>query len=186
MGAWDATLKRDLEGLTVKSELIDMWRLKLTRVRSKLGVEKGAVDAQEQQLAGAKLPPPRDADGSRSTAEVLRAVKEGGREATAELLTELQRQMVEAERWRAGACPPLNPSPLLVSTSHCRRPLLPLRFATALFATGPLATALFTALSARCVPRRPQRRSAWACISKRRETRWARRPRRCRRCARRT
>ena len=101
MGSWDATLKRDLEGLTVKSELLGMWRLKLTRVRAKLGVEKGAVRAQEEQLVRAKLPQARASEGPYSTAEVLRVVKEGGREATAELLTELQRQMVEAERWRA-------------------------------------------------------------------------------------
>ena len=78
-----------------------MWRLKLTRVRAKLGVEKGAVRAQEEQLVRAKLPQARASEGPYSTAEVLRVVKEGGREATAELLTELQRQMVEAERWRA-------------------------------------------------------------------------------------
>ena len=101
MGSWDATLKRDLEGLTVKSELLGMWRLKLTRVRAKLGIEKGAVRAQEEQLVRAKLPQARASEGPHSTAEVLRVVKEGGREATAELLTELQRQMVEAERWRA-------------------------------------------------------------------------------------
>ena len=39
MGAWDATLQRDLDGMRVKSELLDMWKLKLTRVRAKLGVE---------------------------------------------------------------------------------------------------------------------------------------------------
>ena len=52
MGAWDATLKRDLEGLTVKSELIDMWRLKLTRVRSKLGHVR---DFFSSYLRGVKL-----------------------------------------------------------------------------------------------------------------------------------
>merc|ERR1711965_525928 len=88
--------------MTVKSELLDMWRLKLTRVRAKLGVEEQAVRAQEAALASAKLPAPRDADGSgRATADVLRAVRDGGRESTGDLLTELQRQMVEAERWRA-------------------------------------------------------------------------------------
>ena len=100
MGAWDVTLKRDLEGMTVKSELLSMWKLKLTRVRAKLGVEEKAVAAQEAAIANAKLPRPRD-EGGKSTAEVLRVVREGGKEGTAELLTELQRQMVEAERWRA-------------------------------------------------------------------------------------
>lgn len=78
-----------------------MWRLKLTRVRSKLGVEEKAIAAQEEAMAKASLPPPRETDGSRSTAEVLQRVREGGKEGVADLLTELQRQMVEAERWRA-------------------------------------------------------------------------------------
>jgi len=69
-------------------------------VRAKLGVEEKAVAAQEAAIANAKLPRPRD-EGGKSTAEVLRVVREGGKEGTAELLTELQRQMVEAERWRA-------------------------------------------------------------------------------------
>ena len=101
MGQWDATLRRDLEGMAVKSELLDMWRLKLTRVRAKLGVEEKAVAAQEAAIAAANIPPPREAEGAKATAEVLRMVREGGKESTAELLTELQRQMVEAERWRA-------------------------------------------------------------------------------------
>jgi len=101
MSQWDMALKRDLDGLTVKSELLDMWRLKLTRVRKKFSVNKEAVAAQTEQLAAAKLPAPRQADiHARSTSDVLRVVKEGGQEAMAELLTELQRQMVEAERWR--------------------------------------------------------------------------------------
>ena len=101
MAQWDATLRRDLEGMTVKSELLDMWRLKLTRVRAKLGVEEKAVAAQEAAIAAANLPPPRETESAKATAEVLRMVREGGKEGTAELLTELQRQMVEAERWRA-------------------------------------------------------------------------------------
>ena len=103
LGQWDGTLKRDLEGMSVKGELLDMWRLKLTRVRSRLGVDEKAVRAQEEVLAGAKLPLPRDenAGGGRTTAEVLQRVREGGQESVGELLTELQRQMVEAERWRA-------------------------------------------------------------------------------------
>ena len=100
MAQWDATLRRDLEGMTVKSELLDMWRLKLTRVRAKLGVEEKAVAAQEAAIAAANLPPPRETESAKATAEVLRMVREGGKEGTAELLTELL-QMVEAERWRA-------------------------------------------------------------------------------------
>ena len=82
MGAWDATIRRDLEGMTVKSELLDMWRLKLTRVRAKLGVDEAAIAAQEKALGEARLPKPREAEGPRSTAEVLRVVREGGREGT--------------------------------------------------------------------------------------------------------
>jgi len=101
LSQWDTTLRRDLEGMSVKSELLDMWRLKLTRVRLKLGVDEKAMAAQEEAVSKAVLPPPRESDGSRSTAEVLQRVREGGAEGTASLLTELQRQMVEAERWRA-------------------------------------------------------------------------------------
>ena len=70
--------------------------------------EEKAIAAQEAKIANHPLPPPRDADGgaSRTTEAVLEHVKAGGKESTAELLTELQRQMVEAERWRGGASDP--------------------------------------------------------------------------------
>ena len=57
--------------------------------------------AQEESIAKAPLPLPRDEQTAKSTADVLRAVREGGKEGMAELLTELQRQMVEAERCAA-------------------------------------------------------------------------------------
>ena len=101
MGQWDTTLRRDLEGMSVKGELLEMWRLRLTRVRSKLGVEEKAIAAQEDVIEKTPLPPPRESDVSRTTAEVLQKVREGGKEGVADLMTELQRQMVEAERWRA-------------------------------------------------------------------------------------
>ena len=64
-------------------------------------MDVNAIAAQEDVLAAAPLPLARDVDGSKTTAEVLRLARAGGKESTAELLTELQRQLVEAERWRA-------------------------------------------------------------------------------------
>ena len=43
----------------------------MTRVRAKLGIEEKAVAAQEASLADAKLPPPRDSMGGKSTEEVF-------------------------------------------------------------------------------------------------------------------
>ena len=98
--AWDASLTRDLEGTVVMSQLIDMWKLKLVRVRSKLGVDAKAVAAQEKQLQDAPLPPPQHLAPSRP-ADLARAALESGKDGSAEMLAEMQRYMVEAERWRA-------------------------------------------------------------------------------------
>ena len=99
IGKWETVLRRDVEGMAVKSELLAMWKLKLTRVRAKLGLEEAAVAAQHEAIASAPLPPPRE--GERAAA-ILKAVRQGrGADASGELMQELQRQMVEAERWRA-------------------------------------------------------------------------------------
>ena len=82
------------------SQLIDMWKLKLVRVRSKLGVDVKAVAAQEKQLQDAPLPPPQHLAPSRP-ADLARAALESGKDGSAEMLAEMQRYMVEAER--AGA-----------------------------------------------------------------------------------
>ena len=77
-----------------------MWKLKLTRIRAKPGLEEKAIAAQYDAIAAAPLPPPRG--DTEKASEVLRAVRAGkDAEVSPELFTELQRQMVEAERWRA-------------------------------------------------------------------------------------
>ena len=102
-GRWDGAMRKAHEGSTVKAELLQMWRLKLTALRSKLGTDNDTINAQVDQLAAADFPPPRGgAQGARAAA-VLEAVQKAGdaKQAPTELLSELQRQMVEAERWRA-------------------------------------------------------------------------------------
>ena len=65
-----------------------------------LGTEKAAVDAQLESIGGTPLMPLRT--GNAMAGEVLKAVRDGrDSEVSPELLHELQRQMVEAERWRA-------------------------------------------------------------------------------------
>ena len=94
-------MRKAHEGSAVKAELLQMWRLKLTALRSKLGTDNDTINAQVDQLAAADFPPPRGA--RRARAAVLEAVQKAGdaKQAPTELLSELQRQMVEAERWRA-------------------------------------------------------------------------------------
>ena len=74
-----------------------MWRVKLTSLRARLGVDEQAVKAQNDHVAAAPLPPPRAQTGR--TAAVLKGMQGGGgggggpagKEAsTAELLQELQ------------------------------------------------------------------------------------------------
>ena len=101
LGKWSKVLGRAQEGLCVKSELLSVWRLKVAALRAKVGVDDEAVDAQVRKIADAPLPPPRQS--AERTAAVLEAVREGASGAPAELLQELQRQMVESERWRAEA-----------------------------------------------------------------------------------
>lgn len=67
---WDATLKRDLEGMAVKSELLDMWRLKLTRVsdaaRPAVALPRVAAPPPPWRRPTATAPPPTAAPRCRS------------------------------------------------------------------------------------------------------------------------
>lgn len=100
LGKWEGVLTKAHEGAIVKSELMTMWKLKMTAMRAKLGVEEGAVRAQLDSLANQELPQSR-AQPAR-TAKVIEQVQaSGGKQTPSELLLELERQMVEAERWRA-------------------------------------------------------------------------------------
>ena len=85
------------EGAVVKSELVAMWKLKMTAMRAKLGNDERVVAAQLDALAAAPVPPSR-AQPAR-TAKVIEQVRaSGGGQTPNELLLELERQMVEAER----------------------------------------------------------------------------------------
>ena len=85
------------EGAVVKSELVAMWKLKTTAMRAKLGNDERVVAAQLDALAAAPVPPSR-AQPAR-TAKVIEQVRaSGGGQTPNELLLELERQMVEAER----------------------------------------------------------------------------------------
>ena len=85
------------EGAVVKSELVAMWKLKTTAMRTKLGNDERVVAAQLDALAAAPVPPSR-AQPAR-TAKVIEQVRaSGGGQTPNELLLELERQMVEAER----------------------------------------------------------------------------------------
>ena len=77
-----------------------MWKLKTTAMRAKLGNDERVVAAQLDALAAAPVPPSR-AQPAR-TAKVIEQVRaSGGGQTPNELLLELERQMVEAERGRS-------------------------------------------------------------------------------------
>lgn len=93
-------LSKAHEGAVVKSELVAMWKLKTTAMRAKLGNDERVVAAQLDALAAAPVPPSR-AQPAR-TAKVIEQVRaSGGGQTPNELLLELERQMVEAERWHS-------------------------------------------------------------------------------------